>query len=340
MFPMLLSALDQSPVFEDRSPSASLQESIRVAQACDTLGYNRYWVAEHHGSSSFAGCSPEILISAIAQQTNAIKVGSGGVMLSHYSPYKVAETFKTLSALYPSRIDLGIGRAPGGDPWQSGALAYGSPTTTVDFYTQKVLDLHQWLHEQKPHTEAFHKVKITPNLGDNPNLCILAATQSSVDMAVQTQSPLALAHFIQDSAAQLGPIYKKQWQDSGNTGKAHTILAVFCILADTEEQAIELSAPGAWWRRNIRMGFFKPFRTTEVAVRYLDRADAQWRTTSALTDDGSPRLIGTQESVVDTLRQLIATSGADELMAVTICEQESARVHSYKLLKELVDSLL
>ena len=132
---MKISAVDQSPIFSDTNANQALQETTELAKHCDSLGMNRFWVAEHHGSSSFAGCSPEILIPRLASETENIRIGSGGVMLMHYSPYKVAENFRLLESLFPDRIDLGVGRAPGSDPYQAGALAYGSKTTGPEYFS-------------------------------------------------------------------------------------------------------------------------------------------------------------------------------------------------------------
>ena len=137
---MKISVVDQSPIFSNSSADQAIKDTRELAKYCDSLGLNRFWLAEHHGSSSFAGCSPEILIPSLASETESIRIGSGGVMLMHYSPYKVAENFRLLESLFPNRIDLGLGRAPGSDAYQAGALAYGSKTTGPEFFPTNMND--------------------------------------------------------------------------------------------------------------------------------------------------------------------------------------------------------
>ena len=141
---MEISVVDQSPIFTNTNADQAIKDSVELAQYSDQIGLKRFWLAEHHGSNSFAGCSPEILIPRIASSTKNIRVGSGGVMLMHYSPYKVAENFRLLESMFPRRIDLGLGRAPGSDPFQAGALAYGSKTTGPEFFPTKMNDLRSF----------------------------------------------------------------------------------------------------------------------------------------------------------------------------------------------------
>ena len=158
---MKISAVDQSPIFSNSNANQAIKDTKELAKYCDSLGLNRFWLAEHHGSTSFAGCSPEILIPSIASQTESIRIGSGGVMLMHYSPYKVAENFRLLESLYPNRIDLGLGRAPGSDAYQAGALAYGSKTTGPEFFATKMKDLRSFLEGSISSTESFESDRLT-----------------------------------------------------------------------------------------------------------------------------------------------------------------------------------
>ena len=146
---MKISVLDQSPIGVGDNASHAINQTIELAQHCDELGYHRYWLAEHHNSKTLASCAPEILIARVARETERIRVGSGGVMLSHYSPYKIAENFKLLEAMYPGRIDLGVGRAPGSDGITAAALAYGNKLG-IEYYPTKIKDLMAWISEEKP----------------------------------------------------------------------------------------------------------------------------------------------------------------------------------------------
>jgi len=152
--PLKLSALDQSPIRSGGSAVDSLNESVELAQTCENAGYHRYWLAEHHGTPALAGPAPEIMIARIAAATERMRIGSGGVMLGHYSPLKVAETFSLLESLYPGRIDLGIGRAPGSDQLTAAALAYGSEIG-VEYFPTRVADLMAFMGSGEPPTEIF-----------------------------------------------------------------------------------------------------------------------------------------------------------------------------------------
>ena len=174
---MKISVVDQSPIFSNSNADEAIKETRDLAKYCDSLGLNRFWLAEHHGSTSFAGCSPEILIPSLAAQTESIRVGSGGVMLMHYSPYKVAENFRLLESLFPNRIDLGLGRAPGSDAYQAGALAYGSKTTGPEFFTTKMNDLKSFLEGSVSSTESFESVNVTPGLGELPEVWLLVSSR-------------------------------------------------------------------------------------------------------------------------------------------------------------------
>ena len=161
---MEISVVDQSPIFTNTNADQAIKDSVELAQYSDQIGLKRFWLAEHHGSNSFAGCSPEILIPRIASSTKNIRVGSGGVMLMHYSPYKVAENFRLLESMFPRRIDLGLGRAPGSDPFQAGALAYGSKTTGPEFFPTKMNDLRSFLSNQTPETKSFENVNVLDHI--------------------------------------------------------------------------------------------------------------------------------------------------------------------------------
>lgn len=184
-----LSALDQSPIGEGSNSSEALRNTIVLAQELEKLGYYRFWVSEHHDTRSLAGSSPEILISSIAAKTNKIRVGSGGVMLPNYSPYKVAENFKVLEALYPNRIDLGIGRAPGGMPLASKALMQGRSIFN-DNYEEKVLDLVRYIYDIVPENHEFSGLKATPIVNTYPEIHILGSSGEVQDLQ------LTLAHLM------------------------------------------------------------------------------------------------------------------------------------------------
>ena len=167
--------LDQSPLRSGATPEQALAETVELARHTEALGYSRYWVAEHHASSGLMGPAPEILISRIASATTHMRVGSGGVMLMHYSPFKVAEQFATLEALFPHRIDLGIGRAPGSDGVTAAALSYGNQIG-MEYFGAKVVDCARWVRGEAPNTEALRAVRVSPALDHPPALWLLGST--------------------------------------------------------------------------------------------------------------------------------------------------------------------
>ena len=262
---MKISVVDQSPIFSNSSADQAIKDTRELAKYCDSLGLNRFWLAEHHGSSSFAGCSPEILIPSLASETESIRIGSGGVMLMHYSPYKVAENFRLLESLFPNRIDLGLGRAPGSDAYQAGALAYGSKTTGPEFFPTKMNDLKSFLEGSVSSTKSFESVNVTPGLGELPEVWLLVSSRQGAEYAAHFGLPMALAYFIDPSCIDLADVYRDNFQPSIFADKPKISVGVFSICADTDKEAEELSLSAAAWRLNSQKGIFGTFPTLEEA---------------------------------------------------------------------------
>ncbi|MBF2755768.1 MAG: MsnO8 family LLM class oxidoreductase [Gammaproteobacteria bacterium AqS3] len=322
---MQLSALDQSPVFT--SAQAALAETARLALHCEALGYSRYWVAEHHGSASFAGCAPEVLIAHLASLTERIRIGSGGIMLMHYSPYKVAELFRTLETLHPDRIDLGLGRAPGSDAWTAGALAYGSKTTHLEFFGQKLGDLLAFLSDREPATRAFRRVHISDGLQPCPQPWMLVSSPEGARGAAAAGLGMALAHFISPECLELGTLYREHFNREGPWKTPRICLATHALAADTQDEADYYARPGALWRTRVARGEFVRFTPPEAVDE--DAAPA--------VEEARRRLVGPADQVAQALSELVERAGADELMLVTITTEE-ARRRSYTLLAEaLID---
>ena len=204
---------------------------MALARRCDELGYHRYWVAEHHASDTLASSSPEILVTRLAAETERIRVGSGGVMLSHYSPFKVAENFRLLEVLYPGRIDLGVGRAPGSDGLTAAALAYGNPLG-IEYYPAKVKDLIAFVSGGIPITEAFHDLKATPKTATTPEVWMLGSSYDSAAYAARFGLPYSHAHFI---APQLATEALQQYRERfvpEHLTKAYASIGVFAIAVE------------------------------------------------------------------------------------------------------------
>ena len=323
---MKISVVDQSPIFSNSSADQAIKDTRELAKYCDSLGLNRFWLAEHHGSSSFAGCSPEILIPSLASETESIRIGSGGVMLMHYSPYKVAENFRLLESLFPNRIDLGLGRAPGSDAYQAGALAYGSKTTGPEFFPTKMNDLKSFLEGSVSSTKSFESVNVTPGLGELPEVWLLVSSRQGAEYAAHFGLPMALAYFIDPSCIDLADIYRDNFQPSIFADKPKISVGVFSICADTDKEAEELSLSAAAWRLNSQKGIFGTFPTLEEAKNSINGDLAR-------TNDNRT-FVGTAQNIREKLQPILNKVEPEELKIITICEPFSARVRSYDLIKQ------
>ena len=323
---MKISAVDQSPIFSNSNADDAIKETRELAKYCDSLGLNRFWLAEHHGSSSFAGCSPEILIPSLASQTESIRVGSGGVMLMHYSPYKVAENFRLLESLFPDRIDLGLGRAPGSDAYQAGALAYGSKTTGPEFFTTKMNDLKSFLEGSVSSTQSFESVNVTPGLGEIPEVWLLVSSRQGAEYAAHFGLPMSLAYFIDPSCADLADVYRDNFQPSIFTKESRVSLGVFSICADTDKEAEELSLSAAAWRQNSQKGIFGSFPTLREAKESING--------DLVETNDNRTFVGSSQSIRQKIQPLLDKVKPEELKIITICEPFSARVRSYDLINQ------
>ena len=194
---LTLSIVDQSPMRHGSTAREALLESVKLAQIAEKLGYERYWVAEHHNSGSFSGTSPEILVGQIAANTSSIRVGSGGVMLSHYSSLKIAEQFTVLNSFYPGRIDLGIGRAPGSDRKTAAALSYPKTLPNTDTFPQQIIDLMTYLSEDTNSSHPFTEIKVQSGLRSKtqPKIWLLGSSDYSAKLAAILGLPFCFADF-------------------------------------------------------------------------------------------------------------------------------------------------
>jgi luciferase family oxidoreductase group 1 len=322
--------VDQSPIFTNTDANQAIEETLRLAEFSDSVGLNRFWVAEHHGSTSFAGCSPEILMPRLAAATKKIRIGSGGVMLMHYSPYKVAENFRLLESMFPKRIDLGLGRAPGSDPYQAGALAYGSKTTGPEFFPTKMNDLRSFLSGEISSTESFESVSVTPGLGNLPEVWLLVSSQQGAEYAAQFGLPMSLAYFINQDCLHLAEIYRKNFVPSAFSEFPRISLGVFSICAETDKRAEELASSAALWRKNSQVGKFSAFPTMEESRSQINA--------ESVTESDNRTFVGSPTLVKDKLKPLLDKVVPEELKIITICEPFSARQESYQLINDTFNS--
>lgn len=322
--------LDQSPVRAGGTPAQAIDETIRLAQTVEALGYSRYWLAEHHGTDGFAGSSPEIMVTRVAAATDHIRVGSGGVMLSHYSPLKVAENFALLENMFPGRIDLGIGRAPGSDGLTAAALAYGNQLG-IEYFPTKIADMTAFLAGKPPVSEPFKSVRATPVAPSLPDMWLLGSSDQSAAYAAQFGLAYSFAHFITPYASEAAiEHYRQNFRSSPVRTEPRVSLGVFVICAETTEQAEYLAVSRDFWRLKLDQGQHLPYPPPEEALNYpyTDHERAVVDQNKANRFVGDPAFIKTQ------LEELAARHGADELVILTITYDFAARVRSYELIAE------
>jgi len=328
-----LSVLDQSPVPAGATPADALRNTIDLARVADRLGFERYWIAEHHATDSLASPAPEILIARVAAVTEGIRVGSGGVMLPHYSSLKVAETFRMLHALSPGRIDLGIGRAPGSSPLEAFALRRDrTDRWQVDDFPEQMVELLSFLDGSFPADHPFHRIKISPYMPGAPEVWLLGSSMWSASAAAQLGLPYAFAHFIdpQHTRAAL-EYYRAHFDARQRLAAPQVIVALGVVCADTAAQAERLFASTRLQRRRIRQGDRRPIAPPEEAIEELRAGPDPLRTESS----EFPRYVtGDPLQVRRQLTQIAEALALEELMVVTVVHDHRARVHSYELLAE------
>ncbi len=320
-----LSVLDQSPIAEGSSAADALANTIDLARACDRLGYDRYWLAEHHASPGLAGAAPEALIGPVALATQRIRVGSGGIMLPHYSPFKVAETFALLAALAPGRIDLGIGRAPGSDQRTAYALQRDrSKRMPHDDFPHGLAEVIAYFDDALPEDHAFAPLARTlPSGGGRPEVWLLGSSTDSAIWAAEAGLPYCIADFINSDATPLAQLYRHRFKPSIHLAAPHVMVATWTIAAPTSAEAARLALPAA-------MMFAHLIRGELIPVPSITKAEA-WAATNTDPARSRRRVIGTPGEVRAGLDAVAADYGADELMLVNILPDHDARVRSYEL---------
>ena len=327
---MRLSVLDQSPVAEGSTGAQALRNTIDLAQLADSLGFHRYWVAEHHGGPSLAGPSPEVLIGPIAAATSRIRVGSGGVMLPHYSPLKVAESFSVLSGLFPGRIDLGLGRASGTDPLTTFALQRDRREAAPDDFPQQLAELLAYLDGTLPADHPFKRLEATlPGRPEKPEPWLLGSSAQSAIWAAELGLPYSFADFINPGGAEIAAQYRMQC-----VGEPRVMVAAWVICAETDEEAQRLASSSRMTLALLRQGRLIPVPPVEKALRFLE---SQGRGSSP---PGRRAIIGAPPKVRAGLDELARAYGAEETMIVTITHSHEARRRSYELIAEAFADVL
>ena len=331
-----LSILDQSPVHGSETPSEALQRTIQLARRAEQWGFHRFWVAEHHGSGRVMGSSPEVLVSHLLAHTSRIRVGSGGVMLQHYSPYKVAENFNLLSALAPGRVDLGIGRGPGGLPRSTAALRRGAgePDMTL---ADKLDELRGFLSGRLQPEHPLHGLQASPLPSDSPELFLLGTTRSSGDMAAELGMPYVFALFLNNDEDEMAEAVRRYHLGCAAAGEAphRTMLALPVIVADTDAEAAAHAAKIEVVRITLDSGRTLTVGSVEAGEEY-GRQSGEGYTISvrqAGVIHGSPPSVKRQ--LLDARHRF----DADEIIAVTAIDNFEKRLRSFELLGGLIPGL-
>lgn len=332
-----LGILDQSIVHPGSTPGEALQGTIRLAQVAEELGYDRFWVAEHHDSPGVAGSSPEVLIAHLLARTERIRVGSGGVMLQHYSPYKVAENFNVLASLAPGRVELGIGRAPGGLPRSTQALQGVGKQGQAGDLEAKLEELEQYLGGPADESHPLAGVQASP-LPERPaDIHLLGTSVSSAELAARRGYPYAFALFINndpDTAARAFETYRTAF-DYSTGRRPRAILALSVIASDTEEEAAALAGEFKNVRVTLASGKTVNVGTLAQAEAFARQAGETF--TAEVRDADITR--GTKAQVRERLLELAGIYGVNELLFTTILPDLARRERSIRLIKEAFEEL-
>jgi len=330
---LTLTVVEQSPVRKGGSGADALRETIELAKATEAMGFERFWVAEHHNLTSIASTSPEILIGQIGAATSTIRIGSGGVMLPHYSAFKVAENFRMLETLFPGRIDLGLGRAPGGDQRTAAALAYPNAPIDVRAYPEQVNDLIGFLGDKLPSEHRFAALRPGPKTEGAPEVWLLGSGIDSAQLAAHRGLPFSFAHFFGNATQ--GPAivdhYRREFRPSAECAEPKAHIAVQVMCADTTEEA-------EWHARSLKLGRIQMARNQggEGIVSPEEAARHEFTPEEArfLESSGMRATTGDPASVAAELDALAEQYRSDLFGIVTICYDFKARLRSYELLAQ------
>ncbi|MFD1738668.1 LLM class flavin-dependent oxidoreductase [Bacillus salitolerans] len=326
---MKLSILDQSPISSNQTAQEALYNSVNLAQAGESFRYTRYWIAEHHDLSGLACPAPEVMLGLIGANTKTIRIGSGATLLPHYKPYKVAEVFNTLATLFPNRIDLGIGRAPGGSAEATNALS--------DNFLQKVFnmpnavkELLSYIYDESTSSHHFGKVKASP-LPRNPAVpWLLGTSLKSALLAAENGMAYAFGQFMSDKdGVDIIKQYRDSFQPKKKGQKSEVILTVSAICADTTEEAVEIAQSMLVWSFQRKNGDSnRGIPTIEEAKAY----NLNEKEKDSLEQKKKHVIIGNPTEVKQKLLELHKTYQADEIMIVTITHSQVDKIRSYELI--------
>ncbi len=329
----VLSVLDLVPVGVGSTHGEALRAALALVAHCDRLGYHRYWVAEHHNMPGIASSSPAVLLAHLAMCTSTIRLGSGGVMLPNHSPLVVAEQFGMLEALHPGRIDLGIGRAPGTDPFTAAALRRTFQADGPEVFSRNLAELIDYFDDDPPAdpTSPRPVIRATPGRGDRPQLWLLGSSDFSAHLAGQLGLPFSFAHhFSGNNTDAAVAVYRRSFRPSAVLEQPYVMLGVNALCAPTAAEAGYLARPAALAMARLRQGHPDRYPTPEQAAAH------EFTPIEAEVANGWTRhhLIGEPPVVVDGLVDLARRTGADELMITTVAHDPEHRMRSYRLIAD------
>ncbi|OLS64388.1 MsnO8 family LLM class oxidoreductase [Pseudomonas putida] len=329
-----LTVIDQTPIHDHCTAASAAGTSVELATECEGWGYHRYWVAEHHNSIQFAGTAPEILLTRIASATRHMRVGSGGVMLSHYSPYKVAETFALIGGLFPGRIDLGIGRAPGGSHLSSVALAAPGTVAQHDAFPQQAAELCAFLRGGFPAGHGYAALTCNVDASTLPSLWMLGSGGGSSTLAGQLGMGLALARFIAPKACTpaIFEHHAEVYRQAGMTTPAPRLVALAVICAASDEEARFVAGTAVYRKMTAGRMPREPLQSPAEVQRRYELMSAQER--AEFDDTLGDMVVGSPETCRREMQRIADEFGCDEVGIVTVTYRLEDRLRSYRLLAQ------
>ncbi len=326
-----LSVLDQTPIRKDSNAVSALQETVRLAKLADRLGYTRYWLSEHHNTTTLAGAAPEILIARLAAETKNLRLGAGGIMLPNHSTLNVAENFRLLEALFPGRIDLGLGRAPGGDRLTAQLL---NPTNTFDpqEYVRQIKDLYDFLSDTPGPGNYEGKIRAIPRIDTQPDLWMLTSSGESAYLAAHFGMSLCYAQFINPAG---GPeairAYRERWRPSATLATPRASVGIFAFCSEEPQKVMDTQALTDYRLLGFEKGHYDEIPTLAAATAY-QYTSAEWQ---RVLYNRQRTAVGTPQQVKDRLEKLAQEFDVDEIVISTFTAHAEDRFQSYKLFAEL-----
>jgi luciferase family oxidoreductase group 1 len=324
-----LSILDQSPIIRGHAAPRAIEETLALARRADELGYHRYWLAEHHAIAALADPCPEVLLARLGAETKRIRIGTGGILLPYYSAFRTAETFRMLEALYPGRIDLGIGRAPGGDARTAQAVSGGGFPDASRFPAQ-VQELAAHLDGTLPNGHPFGGVRVQPEVETWPEVWLLGSSDYSGALAAQLGLPFSFAHFINPRGGELVTQFYRSRFKPGREAAPRVMVCTFAICAESDAEAERLAAPIDLRRLHMALNIDSPIPSDEEAARH--RYSEEERT--YVLGQRARAVLGSPLTCRREIEAMAERYGADEMMVLTITGSYETRRRSYERLME------